>query len=239
MLKSKLVARFHHLYMIQALLEIQRHCNTLYSRFKRKVLFIIHKKLHLSELMLILKPTQSKQTYQEDNCSYKPQIDGSYNGRASNFLENLNHLLNDQQNPTSDAVSIPMQMLLLPFIVQPHGFLANIKKPTPSSHMYNNNNNKNDSQQWHENANKGKGYSLNQFVTLVPSQMISAQSQSVSISEHSSLMIPEQRNQIQFPPECRHNSSSFRSSWSAKLDGSSHRLTMRNPLIANISASRR
>lgn len=47
---KQLVERFNHLYLLQALEEIQRRCNKLYLRLKHKVLLLATKRLKLSKL---------------------------------------------------------------------------------------------------------------------------------------------------------------------------------------------
>lgn len=275
---NKLIQRFHHLYLIQALVEIQRHCNKLYSKFKHQILYVVSKRLHLSRLKL-LKGSGRQQTLSYDDYFYN-QSDGQsgncVGGIAGNIIEDLNHwLINPSQG---NNVSIPMQMLLLPFIVQPHGLVAsegsgggNVKKPD-SCHMYrggniinNNNNSRIECQQWHGATNVNVCAPSN-YVTLVPSQMLSAQSQTMTINEHhTTFMAGEQRNQMKFSPvasraaqDCRQNNNNgsqcnFRSaagsSWSKAAQATScdsygataanRNLSMRNPLMNYPARSKR
>lgn len=275
---NKLIQRFHHIYLIQALVEIQRHCNNLFLKFKHQVLYVVRKRLHLSRLKLLNGSGKQKSLpydgYIYDKFEFNGQS-GIQDGRiAGSIMENLNQwLINPHQG---NNVSIPMQMLLLPFIIQPHGIVVsgnNVTKPD-SCHMYrggqviNNNkssSNNNDSsriecQQWHGVSNVNVCGPSN-YVTLVPSQILSAQSQTTAINEHPTFMSSEQKKQLEFCPtsratqDCRHNNNgsycNFRSttSWSkvakatscdsydAKTDN--YALPMRNPLMNYPATSRR
>lgn len=275
---NKLIQRFHHLYLIQALVEIQRHCNNLYLKFKHQILYVVSKRLHLSRLKL-LRGSGQQQTlgYDDYFCNQSNGQGGNCTGRiAGNIIEDLNHwLINPSQG---NNVSIPMQMLLLPFIVQPHGLVAsdggggggNVKKPD-SCHMYrggniinnNNNNSRIECQQWHGASNVNVCAPSN-YVTLVPSQMLSAQSQTMTINEHhATFMAGEQRDKMKFSSaasraDCRQNDNNggrcnFRSaagsSWSKAVQATScdsygaaaanRNLSMRNPLMNYPARSRR
>lgn len=268
---NKLIQRFHHLYLIQAFVEIQRHCNNLYSKFKHRVLYVVGKRLHLSRLKLLKGSAQKQAPYYDDYFYHKHEANGksgnSAGSIASNIIEDLNHWL---MNPSQgNYVSVPMQMLLLPFIVQPHGLVANGGNVSQSDtcHMYrkgniiinnnnNNNNNRIECQQW-RGSREGNVCAPSDYVTFVPGQMLSAQSQTIAINEHSTFTPSEQRNQIKFSPAsraaqdsqqnsyCRSSSATWsKAAQAAYCDSYSSTattrgLSMRNPLMNYPSNSRR
>lgn len=229
MMRSKAIARFHHLYLVQVLVEIQRHCNQLYSRIKQKVLVLMSKKLHLnSKLRFMLNSNRKSRSSNNQNAQdyyscvnyddymsqHQEQIPGMLSNSTLNggLFEDLNQLLLNQSKLSGNsAVSIPMQMLLLPLMVQqPHGLINGSdvrgKKPTianNTSHMCSssNNNNKDHRQQRHETVIRSS-CALSQFVTLVPSQMIPAQAHSFiapSNEQHYRRCLSHKdSNQIQF-----------------------------------------
>lgn len=58
MFQTKLIASFHHLCMIQALLEIQKRWNKLYTKFKHIVIYFVSEKFQSSKLMKLREKSQ-------------------------------------------------------------------------------------------------------------------------------------------------------------------------------------
>lgn len=266
MFQTELVARFHHLYFIQALVDIQRRCDKLYLRLKHKFLYFVGKRLHLNRKLKWL------HRHQEQNHGDDYGFGQADESGGANILEDLNRMLRNQSQGSVRAVSVPMQMLLLPFIaVQPHGSNNEMKRvdTTPSGHMYFSNNNninasssKSDSsQQWHETMGTGDTTSAANnngphYITLVPSQIITAQPQSniqsgiqVTNEQRNLYSTPragarqQRENYIQFAPnhsleQRNSNYGSGKNSWSSQAAGQSS-LTLRNPLIDYAIGSRR
>lgn len=220
MFQTKLIARFHHLYMIQALLEIQRHCNKLYKRLKHTIVYLVCKRLHLNRFLNLGEKNEEDCCYDRDY--YVNQVPNIYSdGLTRSIFNDLDEILISKDGITNKrgigVESVPM--LLLPFIVQPHGFVRNnvrggldnsLSSSPTSYHMCNvsndnskRNNNIENSQQWQNRSNKqGNVCSMNQFLTIVPSQLgcFSAQSQAarIPVSKHqSNIMTFEQHIQQQ------------------------------------------
>lgn len=129
MFDSGLIVRIHHLYVIQTLLEFHKQCNIWYSRLKHKFAFILNKRLRLVAGIRSLrakvgnkKQATRQQAHYDEQFYYDETFRCPGAGRfCGQFLTDLNQMLmgaggraNSFQNP---SVSIPMQMLLLPFVV--------------------------------------------------------------------------------------------------------------------------
>lgn len=130
---SKIIARFHHLYLMQALLEIQRHCNKLYSKLKHRFVILLSIRLHqLSKLKQFNRlPFGLRSNYDCRKSCYRRQQqersmanfsqDLNQGSASKNLINDLNQLfINQTNNQSRSAVSIPMQMMLLPFITVPN-----------------------------------------------------------------------------------------------------------------------
>lgn len=223
MFQSKLITRFHHLYLIQAIVELQRHCNKLYSSLKNKLILLISFRFHQLSRSKVLtsiigknKQNRNKSPLLSYNNCYYDRADACFennvtsdnsndyllnkqycNGMVSNgkFLNDLNQLFQMNQlicEGAKSAVSIPMQMLLLPFITVQQSSSTQNNDTHHHNHLYkaninNNNNNKHmfssaarvdgQNQQWHDvDINKttsqlnGSQYLINgcQVVTTQP-----------------------------------------------------------------------
>lgn len=119
MFRTSMMLRFHHLYVIQTLIEFQRQFNAWYSKLKHKFSFLLHKKL------LQLNGVKSRLTNngRVASCSDDHNYEAYNETQAQHtiksnlrgqFLTDLNQMLAHSANLNS--VSIPVQMLLLPFI---------------------------------------------------------------------------------------------------------------------------
>lgn len=221
MFQTKLIARFHHLFMVQALVEIQRHCNKFYAKLKHTIAYLVCKRLQLSGFSNLSEKNEEDYCYNRDYYDY--QVPSVYSdGITKSVFNDFDGILINKDgvtNKQSFVGSVPM--LLLPLIVQPHGCVRNnvrgldnslSSSPTSSYHMYNRNgsnfSNSNDidnSQQWRSGSNnkqqQGNVCSMNQFLTIVQSQLgFSAQSQAskIPISKYqSNFMTFEQQQQQQ------------------------------------------
>lgn len=121
-----MIKRFHHIYFIHAILEFHKVCTEMCSKLKHKLLSSLFDR---SRYMSFLKTSrendnQLRNGYQQHNrCAYE------FNGMRTraldtrgvndeNFASDLNRLVIDNR-VQHDAVSIPIQMLLFPFVIQP------------------------------------------------------------------------------------------------------------------------
>lgn len=234
MFNSNIVSRLNQLYLIQTLIELQRSCEKLYTSFKHKLLILVSKKVWRNKLKRLQQNQRSYYTNGDDyyGCGggeFRDDKEG-FEAKGREGLNNnnnirgaLKHLFSDQ-GQDSGLISIPMQMLLLPFIVQPHGLLGNVRKPASK----NNNNISNLSarahiEQYHgvngaaRGADEMSGFAQSHYVMLVPGQLVPAQTpqhqypyqhpplaaQSASARQHSVGAFAfghEKASQIQFAP---------------------------------------
>lgn len=112
-------------------MEIQRNCNKLYSNLKHRVLVLLNKRLYFrggkrgARGLFRLKDSDDYYAYNSQNKFSKQsqqqqqqhaQQSSSFGGSVGNLFDELNDqfLMNSPRN----AISIPMQMLLFPFVVQ-------------------------------------------------------------------------------------------------------------------------
>lgn len=241
MFQTKLILRLHHLYVIRYLLEIQRRCNLWYSRMKHKFVFLLNNHLQLNGFKSLKTRISDRHNgndsyYGDPSLSNVTADNWANNGRSGRFFEDLNNII---MNPGLNAVSIPMQMLLLPFIVHPH--VPQSDPITTASCHLNINKDKNDSrQQWMNEAYKNNNsvYSKSHSsITLVPSHLAGAQSHLTPVVTECQSFVSRSSQQREISSR-QHNVGS---TWSAvPLDcGSKIGMTMRNPLIHFATAIRR
>lgn len=120
MFQSALIARFHHLYLLQTIIEIQNVWNRLYAKLKHKVLFIVDKRLR-SNLIKSLKgkiPARRKR-YQDDRELDQQHYEFVGNEQR-NLYQDLNTILTSTNQQHQGSVSVPMQILMMPMLVQPY-----------------------------------------------------------------------------------------------------------------------
>lgn len=209
MFQSKLIMRFHHFYLIQAIVEIQRHCNKLYTKLKHKLILLISFRFHqLSRLKVLTNFRKNKTNFlsynNNDNCYYESDencyenINNNYlmgkhccneivgNGKFFNDLNQFFQMNQTLCEGAKSAVSIPMQMLLLPFITVQASSITQSTTDQEAIKINNNNNNKNmflssqqikqNHHQWHDidinNQLEGNKYLINgcQIVTTQPTK---------------------------------------------------------------------
>jgi len=264
MFQTRFIACLHHLYFIRALIELQRHCNKLYAKLKQEVVLLVRTRIRLSRLKGLGYRARDA-SLEERHFGYKKEQESSQ-GMCKNsgnvFInKDLNSLLVANQSYANNAaaISIPMQMFLLPFFVQPHGFADGDVKKADLAHVCNQNticdcgsNSRimNESQLWHE-INVANVCAPIPRISLAQNKMISARPHArVAQNEHSTFMMPEQRNQIQFAPTSQRQTNQptnvspcngsaanhYSAPWLTKRTLSSARglnpgITMRNPLM--------
>lgn len=119
MFQSTIISRFQHLYLLQAFIEIQRLWNQLYSKLKHRVLIIVDKRLR-SNLVKSLRgkiPIRRKRP-QEDRESIEPPYEFVV-AEQRGLFQDLNTILASPDQQQQSSVSVPMQLLMMPMLVQP------------------------------------------------------------------------------------------------------------------------
>lgn len=137
MFRSTIIARFHHLYLLQALIELQRVWSKLYSKLKHRVLFVVDKKLR-SDLMKTFRgkiPIRKRKIYGDSELNQQPYCHVEADQR--NLYQDLNTIFTSSgQQQLTSSVSVPMQILMMPMLVQPcnpgpnPGFNSKLCNPT-------------------------------------------------------------------------------------------------------------
>lgn len=144
MFQSKIIARFHHLYLMQAILELQRHCSKLYVKLKHRIVFLLLK--NRIALVGLRSRLLGQKDYRQNDCLFgfdcndgrhfcdngsdtdargiacPFEFDDLQQGNHTNVMNDLNRLLLiGQHRPDSKRISgaISIPMLLLPLALQP------------------------------------------------------------------------------------------------------------------------
>lgn len=205
MFQSQLMKSLQDLYLIHVIFEFQRSCNRAYTKLKHNILHLLQSRLAHLKLLGADKIRSSKRHYQDHQTSNE-------RGSSNRFMRDLNRLVVNHQ--TQDSISIPIQMLLLPFFIQtPSSFIpqeAHGDSETPSYSVL-------------SDHDETKASAKRQYVTLVPSN---------------SSLVPIRQSHADFIIQAG-GSHNFRSQYDRGAINYAHeaslgrnsQMTMRNPLI--------
>lgn len=233
MFQSKLAIRIHHLYLVQALVQVQRRCNLWYSRMKHKVIVLITKRLQSSRLKVLSKLVKKQSVNHEEKSHHTNSTNRHFDVKGNNIFEDLNQMWT-HSCVSNAAISIPMQMLLLPFIMQPYNGRNGAIDKDISADSYRTQYTVGDSikkqncQQWHETRHDS------QFMTISSGQLIPVSDLHSCANPMNDCSALNRPSQLPVLVDCQQTSwsSPFKTASSQGVKSSSDAsLTMRNPLM--------
>lgn len=194
MFRKSLVLRFRYLYVIQTLLEVQRQFNVWCSRLKHKIAYLLHRR------RLQLDSIRAKLINGGKSASYHEQYEAGPHPAAQNYLGGQ-FLIDSSRMLASNlagvnSVTIPFQMLLLPFIPTPAGSACAIQMLAPAARDHHTNSaENNDRCLTHQSSVCGVQRTGTSFSNMTPDRSIGAQNASTPlpvVSDFRSFLMSEQ-----------------------------------------------
>lgn len=116
---SQIIKSIHQIYLIHAIIEFQRSFNNLCSRLKQKITHLLLNRLTYIRSIRSNRARRNMLDYENSQIGSRASREflNRVEDRASYNMTDLNQLIMANRIQ-QDTVSIPMQMLFLPFFVQ-------------------------------------------------------------------------------------------------------------------------